>query len=791
MVSAVETFLGNLHRSLSPVRGAYRVVAINEPYINEVLDRCRVLERVGSGAMSVVYKAQQETTDRLVALKMLRSQLACDPSNVKRFQREAKAIARLSHPNLLNVYSVGQTKSGQPYMIMDFVQGKSLADVIAAEGNIEWKRCGAIFMQVCDAMQHAHANRIIHRDLKPDNIMLVANGEQRDLVKVVDFGIVKITDESQALSQRLTQTGEIWGSPVYMSPEQCMGNELDARSDIYSLGTVMFECLTGKQLFESKRITDIVMKQLNEKPASFADARPDLDIPAWLELVVRQALEKEPKNRFASMEEMKRAIEKGMMARKDTAEMMAKPTAPVSKAMQEKASGNPRMLSGRPDMLVGTVIGGKYHVKSLVGEGGMSVVYKAIQEGINRPVAIKLLRDELCDDDSNVKRFKRESKAVSQLSHPNLVGIYDVGVADTGQPYMVMEFLEGLSLIDVIEKTGPIFVDRAIPIFIQICDVMNYAHSKGYIHRDLKPHNIMLVKAGEKPDFVKLVDFGIVAMDQNMQSVSQKLTAAGEICGSPLYMSPEQVLDTGVDGRSDVYSLGVMMYEALAGHPPFGGKRITDVMQKHIHSAPPPFSQVCPQAQIPPEVEGVIFKALEKAPEARYQSMDYLKQALLRVTGRADSRPGSASFAMANPAKEVKKLAPPVQPPPPPVVPAKSAAKNGLMTMLVAMAIGAVLAAGAVYVFVIAPKANPSQSPAKQPAQQKVGSQGQVKAPELATPDTTPQKGDTPQASVVTIQKPTKPKRGSGHHKPRETLSDELNAIERANLRGHSDEYSH
>jgi serine/threonine-protein kinase len=446
------------------------------------------------------------------------------------------------------------------------------------------------------------------------------------------------------------------------------------------------------------------------------------------------------------------------------------------------------MLSARPDLLIGTIIGGKYQVSSLVGEGGMSIVYKAIQEGINRPVAIKLLRDELCDDEANVKRFKRESKAVSQLSHPNLVGIYDVGVADTGQPYMVMEFLEGTSLIDVIDKTGPIYVPRAIPIFIQICDVMNYAHSKGFIHRDLKPHNIMLVKAGEKPDFVKLVDFGIVAVDQNMQAVSQKLTAAGEICGSPLYMSPEQVLDTGVDGRSDIYSLGVMMYEALAGRPPFGGKRITDVMQKHIHSAPPPFSEVCPEAQVPPEVEGVIFKALEKTPDARYQTMDQLKTALLRVTGRADSRPGSASFPMKNPTREVPKPSVPMDVPPPSATPAaaKSAAKTGMVTMLVAMAVGAALAAGAVYFFVVAPHANP---PSTEP-------QVKVEAPPTSPPTATPIK---PEKTEVTIEKPvtppvstpvTKPRSAGGKRKSRESLSDELNAIEKANLRERSDEYA-
>lgn len=653
MATAVDQFLGKLQRTLSdyerrhPTRankGIYRVTSVNEPYIDQKLDNCLVLERVGQGAMSVVYKAKQDFTDRIVAVKMLRAQLCCDASNVKRFQREAKAIARLSHQNLLNVYSVGQTKTGQPYIVMDFVEGKSLAELVQQEGRIAWERAAQLFLQVCDAMHHAHAHRIIHRDLKPDNIMLVSNASGSDLVKVVDFGIVKITDESQAFSQRLTRTGEIWGSPVYMSPEQCMGHELDHRSDIYSLGTVLYECLTGVPVFDGKRITDIVMKQLNEKPRPFAAACPGTEIPAWLEQITMQALEKEPKLRFNTMDEMKRRIEQGIASKKDTAQSAVKPihtapTKPDPKAGAEdketaEAAIRPPQGGNRPSDFINKMIGGKFLVQSLVGDGGMSIVYKAMQQGINRPVAIKLLRDELCDDESNVKRFQREAKAVSQLSHPNLVAIYDVGTANTGQPYMVMEFLQGKTLGDLLEAEGPMPVERALGIFIQICDVMQYAHSKGFVHRDLKPHNVMLVKAGDKPDFVKLVDFGIVKLDGIKQAISQKLTAAGEICGSPIYMSPEQILDEPVDARSDVYSLGIVMYECLAGRPVFGGKRITDVLQKHVNQPPEPFAEACPDIHVPPALEGIIFKTLEKRPEGRFQSMQELKESLLSMARR-------------------------------------------------------------------------------------------------------------------------------------------------------------
>src|SRR5690606_18937187 len=142
---------------------------------------------------------------------------------------------------------VGTVNTGQPYIVMDFIEGSSLGDLIARRGPMPWQIAAPLFIQICDAMAHAHRHNIIHRDLKPDNIMMVTDEDGANIIKVVDFGIVKITDESQRKSQRLTATGEVWGSPVYMSPEQCMGKPIDLRSDIYALGLVFYECLTGIQ----------------------------------------------------------------------------------------------------------------------------------------------------------------------------------------------------------------------------------------------------------------------------------------------------------------------------------------------------------------------------------------------------------------------------------------------------------------------------------------------------------------------------------------------------------------
>jgi eukaryotic-like serine/threonine-protein kinase len=645
MATAIHHFLDKVQRTLARTdrasaagRGAtsYRVTAVNEPFIDQKIGNCLVLSRIGQGAMSVVYKARQDITERIVAIKLLRTQLTYDPNNVKRFQREAKAIARLKHPNLLSVYEVGSANTGQPYMVMDFIEGRSLGELVEVRGAIPWQRALPFFLQICDAMAHAHANKIIHRDLKPDNIMLVKSPDGEDLIKVVDFGIVKLTDE-QTASQRLTATGEVWGSPVYMSPEQCMGKAVDARADIYALGLVFYECLTGVQTFKGKRIADVIMKQISEKPQPFAAVAPSLQIPDWLEAVIMKALEKDPLNRFQSMRDLKREIEICMLAseRKDTAEGIQKPG--------YSPSADTRHLGviitppeGPEDEFINRVIGGKYLVQAKLGEGGMSVVYRAIHQNMNTHVAIKVMRDELSDDEAYRKRFQREAKALSSLKHPNLVSIYDVGIAHTGQSYIVMEYLDGAALSDVLDDKGFLAPKRAVPIFIQICDVMNYLHEQGVIHRDLKPHNIMLVELAGQKDYVKVVDFGILKFDDSKHVVSQVLTASGDICGSPIYMSPEQILDEKLDGRCDIYALGVAMYETVLGTPPFTGRRVAELLNCHINAAPKPFIQARPDLRFPPSLEVIILRALEKERDMRYQTMAGMKEDLVTLQGRLE-----------------------------------------------------------------------------------------------------------------------------------------------------------
>jgi eukaryotic-like serine/threonine-protein kinase len=290
-----------------PHDGALLRPIITDPLIGTVLaGNYEILEVLGQGGMGVVYRGKHSLMERIVAIKMLLSQLISDTNSVKRFQQESKAAARLKHPHIIDVYDFGISPAGQPYIVMEFLEGTPLSDLIKKEGQIGVERSIKLIAQACDALDHAHKQGVVHRDLKPSNIVLTQYDEEKDYVKVVDFGVAKLIEVgNNGEGQRLTQAGEVCGSPVYMSPEQCMGQDLDARSDIYSMGIVLYETLTGKLPILGKTMVDTMSKHISEAPVPFNEARPDLYIPERLEWVVNKAMAKDPANRHQTMEEFK------------------------------------------------------------------------------------------------------------------------------------------------------------------------------------------------------------------------------------------------------------------------------------------------------------------------------------------------------------------------------------------------------------------------------------------------------------------------------------------------------
>ncbi len=279
-------------------------------------------------------------------------------------------------------------------------------------------------------------------------------------------------------------------------------------------------------------------------------------------------------------------------------------------------------------MHTGRVLGGRYRLKRLIAHGGMAEVWEAVDDVLGRPVAVKILHAHLAEDESFRERFRREAIAAARLAHPNVVATFDTGV-DGSITFIVMELVEGQTLRQVLNQTGPMAPGRVVHIGGQVADALHYAHKAGVVHRDVKPANILLCGDGR----VKVADFGIAKAVEESEAdrpdPGDALTGTGSIVGTAQYLSPEQVEGRPVDGRTDVYAVGVVLYEMLCGRPPFSGDTEMAVALQHVTNNPLAPRQV--RGGIPRALEDVVLRAMAKAPEGRYQSAAELQTALLSV----------------------------------------------------------------------------------------------------------------------------------------------------------------
>ncbi|HEY6006581.1 MAG TPA: serine/threonine-protein kinase, partial [Anaeromyxobacter sp.] len=280
------------------------------------------------------------------------------------------------------------------------------------------------------------------------------------------------------------------------------------------------------------------------------------------------------------------------------------------------------------DPLIGQTVAQKYFIHQLLGHGGMGDVYKATHLTLDRPVVLKLLKKLFHSDPSLVQRFHREARAASRLNHPNSITIIDFGQTDDGTLFMAMEYLSGRSLERVVAEEHPLAESRVIHIVAQILAALGEAHALGIIHRDLKPANVMIEPRRDEPDFVKVLDFGIAKLNEP-GSGGQGLTQAGIVCGTPGYMSPEQVRGEELDPRSDIYAVGVILYEMLTGVLPFESDTPMGLVTKHLVEDPPPLAVRRPGTLVSPELEAVIMKALARDREQRFASSDEMRAAVL------------------------------------------------------------------------------------------------------------------------------------------------------------------
>ncbi|MBX9670680.1 MAG: protein kinase [Candidatus Obscuribacterales bacterium] len=591
--------------------------------VDKVIGRhYRILELIGQGGMSRVYRATHLLLSRTVAVKYINPKFVHDHKSVQRFQQEAKAAAALKHPNICAVNEFGMDEEGRPFLVMDFVDGISLSDVLKTQSPLTPEHALDIIEQVCQALVHAHGYGVVHRDIKPGNIVLTRNLEGREIVKLVDFGLARLTDPEGEKRQNLTKTGEVLGTPYYMSPEQCIGRKVDVRSDLYSVGCVFFELLTGRPPFQHDNTVMTLMAHVNEAPPVL----PDNLHSALLSRIVERCLKKDPDNRFQTSSELLREISRAQISAED------------GKEEPERHSDSPN------------VIGNRYEILEMIGQGGMGTVLKARHLALSKFVAIKVLNPGRNFDEQSKKRFEQEAQAGSKLSHPNLVAVFDYGFTVRREPYLVMEYIDGESLEKLVARSENMDLDQFIEVFRQACKALNYIHKNNIVHRDIKPSNI-IVQIIEGDCYVKLLDFGVAKILQE-GAAAQQLTATGMIFGSPLYMSPEQCIGRKIDLRSDIYSLGCVMYECIAGQPPHQGDNSLHTLHMHINERVPELG-LATRGRAAAAIEAVIKRCLEKDPAARFQNATELLAELNAIQGRSDSSfipaPSSAPPAVALP----------------------------------------------------------------------------------------------------------------------------------------------
>ncbi|MFT3692824.1 MAG: serine/threonine-protein kinase [Kofleriaceae bacterium] len=679
-----------------------------------------LLAPLAQGGMGALYLAVtgDRGLERLMVIKTVLPHLA-DAEYVARFRDEAKVVVKLSHGNLIPVFDAGLV-GGELFLAMDFVEGRDLRAV--------WNRCAkkqvafpidvAVYIckELCRGLAYAHSFpdlNLVHRDVSPPNVLVSYTGE----VKLTDFGLA-----SSTLKLEKTAPGIIYGKVAYMSPEQARGEKLDGRSDMYAAGIVLWELLTGRQLFPpgKDQPQDLLSRAKNPEPPRPSKRAPR--VPVELDEICLKALAAEKADRYKDCDEMRQALQ-GWLAvnapttdgtrmstflqelfaedivreRAERAEMISRvrtraltmpPTdelrlmieqsdkvsldeidklasseSPVRKPGSQGRRASDRGVEGedrrraadgdrrgdrrpqsRPsadgsaaiamqeqsepnaELDVGSEIDGRYRIVELIGEGGMGKVYLAEHVEIGKRVALKVLHPSYSRMPDLVERFRREARAASKIGHPNIVDVTDSGATTDGSVYFVMEYLEGVELGSVIEREGALDVARALRITGQICRALSAAHREGIIHRDLKPENIFLITRGGEADVVKVLDFGIAKTTEAEAARERRLTSPGMAMGTPEYMAPEQAAGRAADARTDIYSLGAIMYEMTTGLPPYTGDNFMEILTKKATVDPP--VPITVRTDLPLQVSQLVAAAMSRNPDERPQSMDALEYEL-------------------------------------------------------------------------------------------------------------------------------------------------------------------
>lgn len=584
-----QTVVATGASAAAPARARSSAASASELPIGTVLiGRYEILARLGQGGMGTVYKALDHELDRVIALKTIRPDLASNAAALRRLKQETLLARQIAHRNVIRVFDLG-VSDGFRFITMEFVEGHDLKALLDPGKKLAAEEAVEILTQICQGLQAAHGEDVVHRDLKPQNVLLSAGNR----VRIVDFGLARSFENTG-----ITHSGVILGTPAYMAPEQALGQQGDARSDIFSLGVIAFELLTGELPFPSHSLSESLLSRTRGRARPIEYANPE--IPAWLARIVMRCLERNPSDRYESAQ----AVASDLLAR-DVCPYIPPGLRPGSLAP-------------------GTMVGSRYRIEAEAGEGGMGKVYRATDLDLHRTVALKIVRPDLVSSSQSLDQLIHEISIASQISHKNVLRIHDLGEA-SGLRFVSMAWAEGEDLGHLLKRTGALPEERILELACEICEGLEAAHEQGITHRDLKPGNILLTSG----DHACIADFGLAHSVDSAAAQAIKLLEtsssglhSASVSGTPRYMSPEQVDGTAIDHRTDIYSLGLILFEMATGRIPFNDDSVFQTMTQRLTEKP--VSPKLLNPAISDKLAAIIIRCLEREPKERYASVHEL-----------------------------------------------------------------------------------------------------------------------------------------------------------------------
>jgi serine/threonine protein kinase len=537
-----------------------------------------ILKELGSGGMGIVYKARQSSLNRLVAVKMIRDSLFAGTEIRTRFRREATAIARLQHANVIQIHEIGEHE-GRLYYSMDFAEGGSM-DAKLAGKPLPFVEAAELVKTLALALEHAHQRNVIHRDLKPANVLLTGDG--RPLI--TDFGLAKLLDGDSWSSL----TGAILGTACYMAPEQAEGRtrEITPATDIYALGAILYELLTARPPFKADSWQATVQQVINDDPLPPTHLRSE--IPSNLERVCLKCLAKNPGQRYSAAAELAEDLRRFL----------------AGEALND-ATHFP-LIS--PPRIPG------FEVLDSLSQADANVrLFKVRDISNNRLASLKMLRGLVRQ--INLEHYRTTVLPVlNRMNHPRVVRMYHCGVWGSWI-YLVQEFVPGGSLRHAIGVEPQPFRETAA-VVESLARTLQAAHDYGLVHGNLEPANVLLEADGT----ARIAEIGLVNQTNEADDdISCTMTRAVEprFVGNPRYLAPE-VLYGAADPLSDIYGLGGILYHMLSGRPPSEGDAFSQVMAHVMHKGPTPLRQLRPD--VPPVLDAVCLKCLHKDQRQRFNT---------------------------------------------------------------------------------------------------------------------------------------------------------------------------